>query len=337
MTAKVIDKINELSEEKKKFYSFEYFPPKTEVGVSKLQGKLKDMSNFDLKSSNLHPHPLFMDVTWGAGGSTSDLTLKISSDIQAKWGVAQMHLTCTNMPIEKVQVALEEAKKAGIRNIVALRGDPPKGAEKWEAIEGGFSYATDLVRYIRKNYGDYFGIAVAGYPEGHPESSGVDEDVMHLKEKINAGADYAITQLFYDVDAFFEWVKKCRKAGITCPLIPGIMPILTYGGFKRMTAFCKTNIPKEIEDTLNSIKDDEKKVKEYGIEVAIKMCNKLIAGGVPGLHFYTMNEDYSSKKILDGLDWNATTNILPSKMSLLLLVSAAIVVVAFVSKSWRLI
>jgi len=257
---RIIDIVHGLQEDNKLFYSFEYFPPKTDAGVSKLQGKLERMSSFEFKSSNLHPKPLFMDVTWGAGGSTSDLTLKISSDIQAKWATAQMHLTCTNMPIEKVQVALEEAKKAGIRNIVALRGDPPKGAEKWEAIEGGFSYAVDLVRYIRKNYGDYFGISVAGYPEGHPESDGgVDADVKHLKDKLEAGADFAITQLFYDTDAYVAWVKKCREAGITCPLVPGIMPILTYGGFKRMTTFCKTHVPKDIADTLEAIKDDEKK------------------------------------------------------------------------------
>jgi len=258
--SRIIDTIHGLQDDNKLFYSFEYFPPKTDAGVSKLQGKLEGMSSFEFKSPNLHPKPLFMDVTWGAGGSTSDLTLKISSDIQAKWGTAQMHLTCTNMPIEKVQVALEEAKKAGIRNIVALRGDPPKGAEKWEAIEGGFSYAVDLVRYIRKNYGNYFGISVAGYPEGHPESDGgVDVDVKYLKDKLDAGADFAITQLFYNTDAYVEWVKKCRQAGITCPLVPGIMPILTYGGFKRMTTFCKTGIPRDIADTLDAIKDDEKK------------------------------------------------------------------------------
>jgi len=251
------------------------------------------------------------------------------------------------MPIEKVQVALQEAKQAGIRNIVALRGDPPKGAEKWEAIEGGFSYATDLVRYIRKNYGDYFGIAVAGYPEGHPESDGgVDADVKYLKEKIDAGADFVITQLFYDIDAYISWVKKCRAAGINCPLVPGIMPILTYGGFKRMTGFCKTFVPKEIHDTLEAIKDDEKKVKEYGIQVAIKMCNKLIAHGAPGLHFYTMNEDYSSQRILEGIDWSSSSvkkdqrdrsNNSNGNGGKAGLVAAAIAVAIFaiVSKSWH--
>jgi methylenetetrahydrofolate reductase (NADPH) len=243
-----------------------------------------------------------LDVTWGAGGATSDLTVDICSKIQKEFGEANMHLTCTNMPVEKITKGLEEAKKAGIRNIVALRGDPPKGQDKWEAVEGGYSNAVDVVKYIRKTHGDYFGISVAGYPEGHTEAKSLEQDIAHLKEKVDAGADFIITQLFYDVDNFIEWVDKCRQAGINVPIIPGIMPIQSYAGWKRMTDFCKTKIPQAIQNRLDSIKSDEKAVQQYGVELGIEMCKKIILSGVsPGLHFYTLNKEKITRSILEGL------------------------------------
>jgi hypothetical protein len=152
-------------------------------------------------------------------------------------GEIMMHLTCTNLPKEQVYQALEKAKQLGIRNILALRGDPPKGSEAWEACENGFANAQELVAYIRRQYGDYFGVAVAGYPEGHVSAKSIDDDIAFLKTKCDAGADFVITQLFYDVDLFIGWVKKCRAAGISVPIIPGIMPIQNYTGFKRMTQY----------------------------------------------------------------------------------------------------
>ena len=166
-----------------------------------------------------------------------------------------MHLTCTNISKESVTAALDTAKKNGIQNILCLRGDPPKGEEKWQATEGGFNNAVDLVKYIRSTYGNYFGISVAGYPEGHidwfKDSAEISKDdywkdMQYLKDKVDAGADCIITQLFYDVDIYLQWVKDCRTVGINVPIIPGIMPINTYGGFDRMIGFCKTKVPEAI-------------------------------------------------------------------------------------------
>jgi len=202
--------------------------------------------------------PMFVDITWGAGGTTSDLTLELASNFQQQFNLeTQMHLTCTNISKESVTDALIKARASGIRNILCLRGDPPAGQEKWQATEGGFNNAVDLVRYVKEQHGDFFGISVAGYPEGHidwfkegEKSEIAREDYMrdlrYLKEKVDAGADAIITQLFYDVDIYLQWVKDCREIGITVPIIPGIMPIGTYAGFFRMTGFCKTKIPQVV-------------------------------------------------------------------------------------------
>eukprot|EP00002_Diphylleia_rotans_P034882 TRINITY_DN753_c0_g1_i5.p1 TRINITY_DN753_c0_g1~~TRINITY_DN753_c0_g1_i5.p1 ORF type:complete len:471 (+),score=95.75 TRINITY_DN753_c0_g1_i5:77-1489(+) len=290
---KIVDKIREYQEKKEVFFSFEYFPPKTDSGVRNLYERLDRMG---------HYHPLFVDFTWGAGGSTSDLTLELCMNSQKYAGLlTQMHLTCTNMPMEKLNAALSKAKEEGLQNILALRGDPPVGQERWTAVEGGFQYAVDLVRYIRKEYGDYFGISVAGYPEAHLEAESYEVDLQRLKEKVDAGGDFVITQLFYNVERFTKFVEDCRRIGITCPIIPGIMPIHSYAGFSRMTDFCKTDIPQKIKDELEPIKDDEEAVKEYGIKLCIQMCKELIAFGVPGLHFYTLNLEKSVVSVLEGL------------------------------------
>lgn len=218
-----------------------------------------------------------------------------------------MHLTCTNMPVEKLEAALQQCKAAGIQNILALRGDPPHGEDHFTQVEGGFGCALDLIKYIRDKHGDYFGICVSGYPEAHPDKI-VDDpeqmkknywaDIDYLKKKIDAGADFVVTQLFYDADAYLQFVVDCRSVGITVPILPGIMPIISYNGFKRMTAFCKTRIPRHISDTLEAIKDNDDAVKAYGVSLATMICERLLASGVPGLHMYTMNLDRSSVGIL---------------------------------------
>jgi methylenetetrahydrofolate reductase (NADPH) len=210
-----------------------------------------------------------------------------------------MHLTCTNIDLEKINYALDTAKEAGIKNILALRGDPPSGQE-W-STKSPFKTACDLVTYIRKSYGDYFCIAVAGYPEGHIDNPDKESDILFLKQKVDAGADYIITQLFYDVDNYLNWVQKCRDIGITVPIIPGIMPIQTYNGFKRMTGLCKTIIPVEILEALEPIKDDEVAVKDFGVKLAIDMCEKLRNQGTLGFHFCTLNLEKSVRLILEGL------------------------------------
>merc|ERR1719158_731970 len=234
---------------------------------------------------------MWIDVTWGAGGSTADKTLEICIHALKYSGLnVMMHLTCTNMPKESLKEALQICKDNGIRNILALRGDPPAGINKgeWKQVEGGFAYATDLVKYIRAEFGDYFCIGVAGYPEGHLEATSFDDDMKHLKEKCEAGADLIVTQLFYDNDEFLAYVDKVKKMGIDIPVLPGIMPIQSYGGFSRMTSLCKTKVPSYITDALEPVKDDEEKVKDTGVEIAVRQCRELLEKGTPGLHFYTL-------------------------------------------------
>ncbi|KAG2491425.1 hypothetical protein HYH03_010213 [Edaphochlamys debaryana] len=296
---KLIDKINQKVKEGKTFFSFEFFPPRTEEGVENLFERLERMVTYA---------PVFCDITWGAGGSTADVTLDIAARMQNQICVeTMMHLTCTNMQIEKLESALKEVKKMGVRNILALRGDPPKGQDKFEAVEGGFSCALDLVK---KEHGDYFGICVAGYPEAHPDGI-VDDpeqmqknywaDIAYLKEKVEAGGDLIITQLFYDVERFLQFVKDCRSVGINCPILPGIMPIMTYGGFKRMTGFCKTKVPAELDAALEAIKDNDEAVKNFGIDLGVKMCRQLLDAGTPGVHLYTLNLERSALAILERL------------------------------------
>mmetsp|Transcript_20987 Transcript_20987/g.45966 ORF Transcript_20987/g.45966 Transcript_20987/m.45966 type:complete len:596 (-) Transcript_20987:433-2220(-) len=307
---KIVDKIKEKMAKGEKFYSFEFFPPRTEEGVENLFEKLERMA--------AHA-PVFCDITWGAGGSTADLTLDIAVKMQNLICVeTMMHLTCTNMQVEKLESALKQVKAAGLQNILALRGDPPKGQEKFEAVEGGFSCALDLVRYIRKEFGDYFGICVAGYPEAHPDTIVDDPEQMeknywanidYLKQKVEAGADIIITQLFYDVDIFLKFVDDCRKVGITVPILPGIMPIMTYGGFKRMIGFCKTKVPQDIADKVESLKDDEEGLKAYGMELGASMCKRILDAGIPGLHMYSLNLDRSTLGILEKLGVIDTKNV----------------------------
>jgi methylenetetrahydrofolate reductase (NADPH) len=302
---KIIDKIHDQEQEATlPFFSFEFFPPKTEQGRNNLLGRIERMvSNFG---------PLFIDVTWGAGGTTSDSTLSICSWVTKFAGTdSMMHLTCTNMSQDLIDTALLKAKEAGIQNILALRGDPPVGEKRWTSVEGGFEHAVDLVRYIKAKYGNFFGIAVAGYPEGHIDNSDKEQDLIFLKEKVDAGADFVITQLFYDTTIFLDFVDRCRAIGITCPIIPGIMPIQTYQGFIRMTSLCKTAVPSHILEAISLVRLDDAKVKDLGIEIAVEMCKTLLQHGVPGLHFYTLNLEKSINEIIKRLRLLGVSKQLP--------------------------
>ncbi|KAI5061339.1 hypothetical protein GOP47_0024249 [Adiantum capillus-veneris] len=299
---KVIQKINNALAQNQVTFSFEYFPPRTEEGVENLYERMDRMAGLQ---------PLFCDITWGAGGSTADLTLDIAIKMQNMICVeSMMHLTCTNMPVDKIDKALDGIKANGIQNVLALRGDPPHGQDKFVQVSGGFSCALDLVKHIRAHYGDYFGITVAGYPEAHPDAITSEEgateeayhkDLLYLKEKVDAGADVIITQLFYDTDLFLKFYNDCRQIGITCPIVPGIMPINNYKGFKRMTGFCKTKIPAEVANALEPIKDDDKAVTAYGIHLGTEMCKKILAHGIKNVHIYTLNLDKSAFGILQNL------------------------------------
>jgi methylenetetrahydrofolate reductase (NADPH) len=229
--------------------------------------------------------PAFIDITWGAGGNLSQLTCEMVNVAQTMYGLETcMHLTCTDMPISKVDDALSEAYKAGCTNILALRGDPPRDQEKWEAVEGGFRYAKDLVAYIKKKYGDHFDIGVAGYSEGCDDNKDVDQLVDHLKEKIDAGGTFIVTQMFYDADLFIEWVKKVRAKGIQAPIVPGIMPIQTHASFLRRANWMNVQIPQAWAKALEPIKNDDARVREVGKELVADMCRKLLDSGISALH-----------------------------------------------------
>jgi len=305
-------------------FSFEYFPPKTPGGIEALYNRVYRMGR---------QGPLFVDLTWGAGGSTSDLTLSMSTNFKKYMGVeVNMHLTCTNITAECVHQALIDARANGITSICALRGDPPAGSEKWAATEGGFECALDLVKFIRKEHGDYFSVAVSGYPEGHPnaikpvtdetklspaEKSRLrrcgdelmvchDDDyakeIAYLKAKVDAGAQVIITQLFFDATVFLDFVDNCRKAGIHVPILPGIMLVGTYAGLQRMTDTCKTRIPPDMEAKISEYKDDAKKFVAYGVEYVTNMCQKIWATNkVPSLHFYCLNQHDTVFQVLSNL------------------------------------
>lgn len=315
---KIIDLLNKESESKIAHVSLEYFPPRTEQGVKNLHARMDRM----LANTKC----LYTDMTWGAGGSTADLSLELALHAHRTGHVSNMHLTCTNMekdgdPIAAVRDALKQAYDGGIRNIVALRGDPAEGENEWTAAEGGFTCALDLVQYMRKEFGQDFGISVAGYPEGHPNRiselsseevasmseaekgrccthDGVtfvckDDDYKkemdYLKEKVDAGADFIITQMFFDAEVFKTFVSDCRSWGIDCPVVPGLMCINAYPGFKKMTKFCKTRVPKPLEEKMDSMKDDPAAVKKFGVEFGAEICRSLLDSGAPILHFYTLN------------------------------------------------
>ncbi|RDX56378.1 MTHFR-domain-containing protein [Lentinus brumalis] len=277
------------------FYTFEFFPPKTDQGFENLVARIARM---------IALHPLAVSVTWGAGGTTKDRTLDLAGLTQIEYGADTiLHLTCTNMVQGTVDEALREAKERGIENILALRGDPPRGAEHWIPTDSRFQHGVDLVRYIKSTpeFAD-FCVGVAAYPDGHPDRE-TDEDgeLEHLKEKVDAGADFIITQLFYDVDVFLQWIQKVRAKGITVPIIPGIMPIQTYASFLRMTKLCGTRVPPKMMHDLVPIRHDDQKVKEYGVKLAVDMIRQLQAGGIQGVHFCTLNLEKSVIRVLETL------------------------------------
>ena len=290
------------------YFSLEFFPPKTKAGLDNLYTRIDRMVE--------RLDPLFVDVTWGAGGTTSDKTLAVATYVQKQQQNVDvlMHLTTTGMSRDMILKALQKAKENGMQNILALRGDPPRGQRRWkvgDTSDGYCSRAIDLVKLIREVYGDYFGIAVAGHPEGHPSSKTAEDELQHLKEKVDAGADFIITQFFYDVDAFLKYVQKCRLIGITCPIIPGIMPIQSYGTLMKMTQYCNVHVPKSMLDRLESVnKNDDEAIKQLGCEIAAEMCLRIYNesdGDVDGVHFYTLNLERSVTEIIHMLDTASPT------------------------------
>lgn len=258
-------------------FSFEFFPPKTEVGEQKLA---------EVHSQLALLKPDFFSVTYGAGGSTRDGTRQAVSNIQQAGSNAAPHLSFGGSTEQEILTLLGFYKDLGINRLVALRGDIPSGT----GGANSFFYANELIDVIRRNTGDHFHIDVACYPEIHPKSDSFDTDLHYFKKKVDAGANSAITQYFYNPDAYFYYVESARAAGIDVPIVPGIMPITNYANLARFSTNCGAEIPRWMRQRLQSFGDDSESIKEFGTEVVTQLCEKLLEGGAPGLHFYTMNQ-----------------------------------------------
>ncbi|MBL4774542.1 MAG: methylenetetrahydrofolate reductase [NAD(P)H] [Mariprofundus sp.] len=270
-----------LTKANKPLISCEFFPPKTDKGEANLWRCLDELRSID---------PAYISVTYGAGGTTQGRTKGIVTRIKDETGLSPVaHLTCVGANKAQLAELLADYRAAGIENILALRGDAPAGMDHFQATEGGFSYATDLISFLRTQ-GD-FSIACATYPEGHPESKhGVADDIRYLKMKQDNGADCAVTQYFFDNDTFFRFRDATEKAGITIPIIPGIMPVGNFDQIVRFSGMCGASIPNWLSEKMNPIKDDLDATKALGIELAAQQCRELLQAGAPGLHFYTLNK-----------------------------------------------
>jgi len=255
----------------------EFFPPQTPEGVVKLRAVRAQLA--ELK-------PAFFSCTFGAGGSTRDRTLDTVLEIQGEGHAAAPHLSCIGSTRENLRVILAQYRDAGIRRIVALRGDLPSGM----AVAGEFGYANELVEFIRAETGDWFHVEVAAYPEVHPQARSASVDLANFKRKIDAGADSAITQFFFNADAYDHFVDSARALGINTPIVPGIMPIASFTNLARFSDNCGAEIPRWLRKKLESYGDDVESIRAFGLDVVTAMCERLLKSGAPGLHFYTLNQ-----------------------------------------------
>jgi methylenetetrahydrofolate reductase (NADPH) len=257
-------------------FSFEFFPPKTPDGMEKLRAVRRQLEQLE---------PKFFSVTYGAGGSTRDRTLETVLEIQASGFEAAPHLSCIGSTRQDIRETLELYRSKGIRHIVALRGDLPSGS----ASAGELRYANELVAFIRETTGDWFDVEVACYPEFHPQARSAQDDLVAFRRKVEAGADAAITQYFYNADAYFRFVDACEAMGIDIPVVPGIMPIANFSQLARFSDACGAEIPRWLRLKLLSYADDTASIRSLGLDVVTELCDRLLAQGAPGLHFYTMN------------------------------------------------
>lgn len=272
-------------------FSFEVFPPKNEQGIESLFTALRELSPF---------HPAFISVTYGAMGSTRDLTRDLAIRIWKEVGLTTaFHFTCVGSSREAIREYVERLKREGLHLIVALRGDPPGGMTHFEPPVDGFSNANELVAFLREI--DGFSIAVAGYPEGHIEAPDKETDLKNLKHKVAAGADIVITQLFFNNADFFDFVERARGIGIDIPIIPGIMPIINLKQIEKITKMCGATLPKSLSDELLRNESNPEAMRAIGIQHALAQCRELISRGAPGIHFYTLNKSTSVAQIIAGL------------------------------------
>lgn len=269
-------------------YSFEFFPPKTAEGMANLREARKSLAQFK---------PEFFSVTFGAGGSTRDRTMDTVFEIQDEGYAAAPHISCISSSKEEIRELLSAYQAKGIKRLVTLRGDVPSG----EVSAGDFKYANELVTFIRQETGDWFHIEVAAYPEFHPEAQSAAKDIANFKRKVEAGANSAITQYFYNADAYFRFLEACEQENIMVPIVPGIMPIYNYTQLARFSGVCGAEIPRWLRLRLEAYGDDMASLRAYGADVVTEMCHKLIAAGVKNMHFYTLNQAGTISKIIQNL------------------------------------
>ena len=257
--------------------SFEFFPPNTPVGVEKLKTVVQELGALK---------PQYFSVTYGAGGSTRDKTLSAVMDIAGAGFAAAPHLSCVGSTRENIAEILSTYRERGIRRVVALRGDLPSGT----ATAGEFRYASELVSFIRETQGSDWHIEVAAYPETHPQQRYAARDLQHFADKMRAGADGAITQFFFNADAYFHFVDEARKLGVTQPIVPGIMPFHNYGRIAQFAQRDGIEIPRWVQMKMEGFMDDAASIRAFGLDVVARLCERLIQGGAPGIHFYTLNQ-----------------------------------------------
>ena len=281
---------------KKPTLSFEFFPPRTEEGIPSVHRVIGRLEKF---------HPDFVSVTYGAGGGTRAFTEEIINHVKHETSLEAMaHLACSAQTREDVHEVLVRLERAGIENVIALRGDPPRGQATFVPAGGGFAHATDLIEHAKRNFD--FGIAAACYPEGHQESPDLKSDIEYTKMKVDLGADFLITQLYYDNRYFFDFLERARKAAIEVPIVPGLLPIVSASQIRRIADLSGATIPAELSAKLEEYADDDNAVREIGIEHTTRQVEELWNAGVDGIHFYVLNRSYSVSKILSNVNFPGT-------------------------------
>ncbi|HEV2813335.1 MAG TPA: methylenetetrahydrofolate reductase [NAD(P)H] [Solirubrobacteraceae bacterium] len=285
-------------------FSFEFFPPKTPEGERNLEAALAELRRLE---------PAFVSVTYGAGGTTRSKTIDIVKRIHEEHGLEAMaHFTCVGATVDELRAVLDEMRDAGIENVLALRGDPPAGQDEWTMTEGGLEFSRELVELIGNEYPG-FSIGGACFPETHIHAVGPEEDLAYLKEKVDAGARFLITQLFFDNAVYFDFVERARAIGVDVPIVPGIMPILDVAQITRITALCGSDIPAGLRAALEGRADQPEAVRDLGVAFATLQCAELLRGGAPGIHFYTLNRSPATRAILSALKlmrpWDERTGL----------------------------
>jgi len=280
-----------LSETDEPLFSFEFFPPKTDAGEENLQRALGELRALE---------PDYVSVTYGAGGSTREKTIDIVSQIRSQHGMEAMaHLTCVNATVDELRRTVDQMCAAGVQNVLALRGDPPQGQDRWTKTEGGLEFSHELVAILREEYD--LAIGAAAFPETHIHATSAEDDLRYLKAKVDAGAQFLITQMFFDNAYYFDFVARAQAIGIDVPIIPGVMPILSSDGIKRMTELSAAQLPAGLVRELDARRGDDEAVAELGVSYATLQSAELLAGGAPGIHFLTLNRSPATRAILSAL------------------------------------